>query len=1290
MSDNYMLSKKIKQNIRYLKTLGRNAGANQDQIDNLISLYEERKISHMTTAENAILSLKTASNPRQVKTAVKRYDKIVTKYAKNEPLNVRLQRKKPVVYQLKVILFQRDETQDRKKGQRRFKGYNVLGPPKDYKVQAIQPFPHPIKEMIERYLDDGEYFNEIIRTSNKVFADVVKMLLQDETFKDLYEQHGESYIDAVYIVDATILNLKPKRSYNPVDEELRDGAKVSMYSKYIETNLDLSFDTFKDAIKNKCHKVNECWINAITDVYGDTLMAENKRKPLTREIILKIIGKTEETVKQGIKLNDILPLFKEYRIQLRVFDAMGKLIYKYNPEKRNSHNKVFYCQIKGDHIYTLNHDLKTLEQKLDADPSYVVKASDNYYLSDSDEIHQYKMIESVDDIVALTKQFIANEEKVMINLVCKNDNLLKLLWDLKYAGYCPSVKYEAGAISRVGLTCNNVLFMIQSQQLVKHSLHGNVCLDSEETYNKLNGAMGTFNKSLFKKEHKSFFTSQDIDILDEYRTVVPIGVLDTEFNDLTEIDVTKAFTNALAQITEVPIFNEFDYFQDYNNQRIEDLTLYIIETSKANIFFNKRYCVVYGKFLKSFVNDVKIIGYKQPSSIKSVTYKDIVEQLYKTTISDDELENTYLRKLIANVNIGLLEKSHNKAQKTFLFDTEEEAFHYQAQYGGNISVLKKFNDVIIEEEEDYDPLDQGIETLSLTTSTKQEWEEDERKFYLLNITDKCKLKNGFRYIKELLLQHHNYEMFTTYKTLTDNGINVFTVKTDAYTINTSDVSKANKLLNFDNKIGSWRISIEETKHINLPSKDYELVENNFINIKPPTFEMLSVNNEYDKDELCQLFEEKKRVMIRADLPGSGKSSACEHMATRGHSVLFVCPTNVLAQKFTSTTCNENTTGCTINKFFSIGMSEDSRMAKFDDSPYDVIVFDEIYFSSLDVLTRIKHYSESNPDKIILATGDTCQLEPIKELSNAVGFNEYSDQCINVIFQYGITLKENKRLKSEEDKHRLKQAKQDIFNKMPRREFIKKYFKFTSNMSQSDRNVALTNETTFQVVQQIRKSKGIKQEYQVGEKLICKVYHKDKKLHFNVNYQYSILRVSASSLTIQDISSNETFDVPIDIIRTKFMFNYCQTCHSLQGSSIDKSITIFDWGHHFVDAKWLWTAVTRATELNNVYFYDYTDKGFNEDALTKYFNKKLNGYIYQDTKAKRVIDKDNYITVEWMMNAIKCPCRNCGNEFDISMPTPSNINVKTNFTAQREDNSKAHHLDNIKPFCILCNTSLSNK
>ena len=85
--------------------------------------------------------------------------------------------------------------------------------------------------------------------------------------------------------------------------------------------------------------------------------------------------------------------------------------------------------------------------------------------------------------------------------------------------------------------------------------------------------------------------------------------------------------------------------------------------------------------------------------------------------------------------------------------------------------------------------------------------------------------------------------------------------------------------------------------------------------------------------------------------------------------MFVCPTNVLAQK------NEEN-GITLNKFFSIGMTEDSKMAKFDDSPYDTIVFDEIFFYNIRNLTRIKTYCENNPEKIIIATGDTNQLETI--------------------------------------------------------------------------------------------------------------------------------------------------------------------------------------------------------------------------------------------------------------------------------------------------------------------------
>ena len=40
---------------------------------------------------------------------------------------------------------------------------------------------------------------------------------------------------------------------------------------------------------------------------------------------------------------------------------------------------------------------------------------------------------------------------------------------------------------------------------------------------------------------------------------------------------------------------------------------------------------------------------------------------------------------------------------------------------------------------------------------------------------------------------------------------------------------------------------------------------------------LTLQEEYDVDHRCNLFEEHKKVMIRAECAGSGKSFRCEHM-----------------------------------------------------------------------------------------------------------------------------------------------------------------------------------------------------------------------------------------------------------------------------------------------------------------------------------------------------------------------------------------------------------------------------
>ena len=120
---------------------------------------------------------------------------------------------------------------------------------------------------------------------------------------------------------------------------------------------------------------------------------------------------------------------------------------------------------------------------------------------------------------------------------------------------------------------------------------------------------------------------------------------------------------------------------------------------------------------------------------------------------------------------------------------------------------------------------------------------------MLNLKAQKDLTNGFRYIKELLMNIHNFKMYTDYQKLTNAGIDVFSVKTDAFTIKASDVEKAQDTINFYDGIGGWRLS--KTEHIKIPSSNYELQINNFIKIEEPTMTRLQINDEYDTLPICK-------------------------------------------------------------------------------------------------------------------------------------------------------------------------------------------------------------------------------------------------------------------------------------------------------------------------------------------------------------------------------------------------------------------------------------------------------
>jgi hypothetical protein len=115
-------------------------------------------------------------------------------------------------------------------------------------------------------------------------------------------------------------NVKPA---NPKRTAKRSTENIAIKYAYINNELDLSKNTFKEAIEKKKYIKNQCWINTLMDVYEDNLLSVGKQGyRLTREKLLKIIGKTPEAVANGLTIQDMEPFFVRFRLQVRIFDRL--------------------------------------------------------------------------------------------------------------------------------------------------------------------------------------------------------------------------------------------------------------------------------------------------------------------------------------------------------------------------------------------------------------------------------------------------------------------------------------------------------------------------------------------------------------------------------------------------------------------------------------------------------------------------------------------------------------------------------------------------------------------------------------------------------------------------------------------------------------------------------------------------------------------------------------------------------------------------------------------------------
>lgn len=186
-----------------------------------------------------------------------------------------------------------------------------------------------------------------------------------------------------------------------------------------------------------------------------------------------------------------------------------------------------------------------------------------------------------------------------------------------------------------------------------------------------------------------------------------------------------------------------------------------------------------------------------------------------------------------------------------------------------------------------------------------------------------------------------------------------------------------------------------------------------------------------------------------------------------------------------------------------------------------------------------------------------------------------------------------------------------------------------DITASPTNIVYLNVTCKNVSREIRKLENRRDEYQIGEYLICREFTKTLQANFNGHFKYGIVGVDRQKSSLKNVKTDVVNTLAIEKVRKNYIFAWCATPHSMQGASVDTDITIFDYNHFLVGdyPERIYTCITRARDLNWIKFFRYnTDKDYelNKQFIMNYFDKKIESYKMQDRSAKRKYQKKDML------------------------------------------------------------------
>ena len=345
------------------------------KINNVINLYEDRKISQFTTAVNLINGL-TMGNAKAKGKGIKQYEKAVAKYEDKAPITERMKatvkkarkgkevkevvRKtdKQPVFKRKAIGGLSTKAKDIFKGKKNydvkymlFSMNNRSGAKKaSFILDGVAYYPLILltrgntSVVGSANVKANEFIETLVKRRIRQYHDTEKFLFRKlmitmNSSSEFKEATGDliEYADAIRIESVEIVETDTG-GYDEKEEPLQQGNSISTYYRYIQTEVNAEAETMKEALNKQNYRENECWINALLENFEGTNLTREKRqqkntKTLTRDKVLELLNMTEdEFINTGATINQMDKIFKFFNIPVRLYNFTGALIYEYNPE----------------------------------------------------------------------------------------------------------------------------------------------------------------------------------------------------------------------------------------------------------------------------------------------------------------------------------------------------------------------------------------------------------------------------------------------------------------------------------------------------------------------------------------------------------------------------------------------------------------------------------------------------------------------------------------------------------------------------------------------------------------------------------------------------------------------------------------------------------------------------------------------------------------------------------------------------------------------------------------------